>query len=358
MYIFTRMFKKGVFIMKNLLTNPQNSIWLTEQYYTNTSVNNVCGYVYISDVVNFEVLKDAINLLVKTNDGMRLKFTEENNSCVQYVDEYKKFDIEMLELSSEKDIEIQASEIASIPFEIKNNFLFKFTLFKLPNGSGGYIYNSHHIIGDSWTLGLVAKESTEIYSKLLNNEYVLENYPSYLNYIEYENNYKNSDKFNKDKAFWDEIYKTVPEIASIPYTKNISSNSITCKGTRKKFIIPKKELMQIKDFCAKNQISIYNFFMAAYCLYIGRVCNLDDFVIGTPILNRTNYEQKNTMGMFVSTVPLRINLNHNLPFIDFTKKIATDTMAILRHQRYPYQFILEKKTLLFQTYITLYFLIK
>lgn len=328
--------------MKHLLTNPQNSIWLTEQYYTNTSVNNVCGYVYISDVVNFEVLKDAINLLVKTNDGMRLKFTEENNSCVQYVDEYKKFDIEMLELSSEKDIEIQASEIASIPFEIKNNFLFKFTLFKLPNGSGGYIYNSHHIIGDSWTLGLVAKESTEIYSKLLSNEYVLENYPSYLNYIEYENNYKNSDKFNKDKAFWDEIYKTVPEIASIPYTKNISSNSITCKGTRKKFIIPKKELMQIKDFCAKNQISIYNFFMASYCLYIGRVCNLDDFVIGTPILNRTNYEQKNTMGMFVSTVPLRINLNHNLPFIDFTKKIATDTMAILRHQRYPYQFILEE----------------
>ena len=93
MYIFTRTFKKGVFIMKNLLTNPQNSIWLTEQYYTNTSVNNVCGYVYISDVVNFEVLKDAINLLVKTNDGIRLKFTEENNSCVQYVDEYSKYSI-------------------------------------------------------------------------------------------------------------------------------------------------------------------------------------------------------------------------------------------------------------------------
>ena len=36
--------KEGCF-MENLyeLTNPQKSIWLTEQYYKGTSVNNICG---------------------------------------------------------------------------------------------------------------------------------------------------------------------------------------------------------------------------------------------------------------------------------------------------------------------------
>ena len=77
--------------MGHLLTNPQNSIWLTEKFYTGSSVNNICGYVYISDSVNFNALKKAINELVKTNDSMRFKFKEENGSCVQYVNEYNIF---------------------------------------------------------------------------------------------------------------------------------------------------------------------------------------------------------------------------------------------------------------------------
>ena len=47
--------------MSYSLTNPQNSIWLTEKFYTDTSVNNICGYVYISDSVDFNALKKDTN---------------------------------------------------------------------------------------------------------------------------------------------------------------------------------------------------------------------------------------------------------------------------------------------------------
>ncbi|MCI9246936.1 MAG: amino acid adenylation domain-containing protein, partial [Clostridia bacterium] len=81
--------------------------------------------------------------------------------------------------------------------------------------------------------------------------------------------------------------------------------------------------------------------MTVYSLYVSRTCNLDDFVMGTPILNRTNFDQKHTIGMFISVAPLRISINNNASFIDFAKKISTDTMALLRHQKYSYQSILE-----------------
>lgn len=326
--------------MSYSLTNPQNSIWLTEKFYTETAVNNICGYVYISNPVNFDFLEKAINQLVKTNDSMRLKLKEENNSCIQYLDSYQEFKIDIIELSSQKDIELKAEEFASIPFKILNNFLFKFVLFKLPDQSGGFIINVHHIISDSWTLGLVAKEVTSIYSNLLNSTYEEEQFPSYINYVKFENEYINSDRFIKDKEYWNEVFNTVPEIASIPSLKNDAS-SPSCIGKRQKFIISDEVIKSINNFCVKNKISVYNFFMSVYSLYVGRVSNLDDFVIGTPILNRTNFEQKHTMGMFVSTAPLRIHLNHNLSFGDFSKKVSSDTMSILRHQKYPYQSILE-----------------
>ena len=37
------------------LTAPQKSIWLTEQYYKDTSINNICGSLLIKQDVNWEV---------------------------------------------------------------------------------------------------------------------------------------------------------------------------------------------------------------------------------------------------------------------------------------------------------------
>lgn len=327
--------------MNHSLTNPQNSIWLTEKFYNGTSINNISGYVHILDSVNFDIFKKAINELVKTNDSMRLKFKEDNNKCIQYISEYKYFDIDLIELSSEKDIEKEALAFAKIPMKLENNLLFKFILFKLPNNSGGFIVNVHHIIGDAWSLGLIAKEVTGIYSALLNNTYEEKFFPSYINYITSENDYTSSDKFVKDKEYWSTVFETIPEVASIPSSKENKNIGHSCDGSREKFIIPAEQINNIKDFCARNKISVYNFFMAIYSLYIGRVSNLDDFVVGTPILNRTNFEQKHTMGMFISTAPLRINLDHNTSFVEFSQTIASNSIALLRHQKYPYQAILE-----------------
>ena len=50
-------------------------------------------------------------------------------------------------------------------------------------------------------------------------------------------------------------------------------------------------LKKISQFCSQNKISNFNFFMAVYAIYLSRVSNLKDFVIGTPILNRTNFKE-------------------------------------------------------------------
>ena len=52
--------------MENLynLTNPQKSIWLTEQYYKGSNINNICGSLTIKQPLDFEKFKQAIQLFV------------------------------------------------------------------------------------------------------------------------------------------------------------------------------------------------------------------------------------------------------------------------------------------------------
>ena len=57
------------------LTNPQKSIWLTQQFYENSTINNIAGDLRIDVPCNFEKLEQAINEVIKNNDGYRLKIT-------------------------------------------------------------------------------------------------------------------------------------------------------------------------------------------------------------------------------------------------------------------------------------------
>ena len=50
------------------LTNPQKSIWITEQFYQGSSINNICGTAIIKEEVDFDLLKKAILEVLKKND--------------------------------------------------------------------------------------------------------------------------------------------------------------------------------------------------------------------------------------------------------------------------------------------------
>ena len=95
------------------LTNPQKAIWLTEANYRKTAINSICGYVYISDITNLEILKKAIGEMVKSNAAMRIRVREENGIGTQYIEEYKEFSIDTIELKEEKEIEETALRIAN-----------------------------------------------------------------------------------------------------------------------------------------------------------------------------------------------------------------------------------------------------
>ena len=78
------------------LTAPQKSIWLTEQFYSNTNINNICATVKANQLLDLNILNKAINLVVQNSDNFKIHFTEENGELKQYFEniENKNFDID------------------------------------------------------------------------------------------------------------------------------------------------------------------------------------------------------------------------------------------------------------------------
>ena len=325
------------------LTNAQKSIWVTEQYYLGSSINNICGTAVIQEKVNFKKLKEAIKIVCQKHDNFWLQFESEDGKIKQVLSERQDVQIGTINIATEEELEKEREKIVRTTFKLEKSKLFNFYIFKFTDGRGAFMLNIHHLISDAWTLALICNEIIKTYSELKQNKEIeTKAIYSYIDYIKSEQEYQKSEKFAKDKQYWLQKFKTIPEVAIIPGTKNENINVNNARGKRIQYQIKNEEVAEIKKYCKENRISLYNFFMAIYAIYIGEITNLDEFVIGTPILNRTNFKEKKAAGMFVNMAPFKIKINEKLKFKEFIKNIAIDSMEMLKHQKYSYQCLLEE----------------
>ena len=324
------------------LTNPQKSIWVTEEYYKGSSINNICGTALIKENVNLRLLEKAIHATLQNNDIFKIKFSINNNEVMQYVSDYVNSDIVYLRAKNLNEYKKVLNEIVSKPFQLLNSHPYNFYIITFPNGHAAFCLNIHHILADSWALGFLSKQIVKTYCAYLLADipYEYETY-SYVDYIKSEEKYKKSKRFLNDKAYWNKEFETIPDIPILPGSNRASIYEENISAERLKINLDVDFVRKLKKYCRKNNISLFNFFMAIYCIYINKTTNLKEFVVGTPILNRVNYKEKNTSGMFVNMAPFKVDFSNISYLSDFTKYVASKSISMLKHQKYSYQNLLE-----------------
>ena len=149
------------------LTNPQKAIWLTEQFYKGKSINNICATLTINQLIDIEKLSKAINIFIKSNKSFSIKLKLVDSEPKQYFSALSDLSFQVYELENNKSIKQLALETSNELFNIETDYLFKFKLYHLKNGYGGFVVMLHHLIGDAATMSIIGKQIVDIYSHLV-----------------------------------------------------------------------------------------------------------------------------------------------------------------------------------------------
>ena len=321
--------------MKYPLTTQQRNIWNLQKAYNN-SITNISGYIVFDAVLDKKKLAEAINLFVKSQEGMRLVITEDGKDIFQTPFAFRHFDIPVLYFEDDSSAKWFFEKDSLIPFDPNNEF-YRFYIFTIKESTGIYLC-FNHLIADAWSASIFCNSVIKYYQQLSEGSNIEIVPGSYLDYIEKESKYVLSRRFARDKEYWEKYFSEKPVLSYIvPERKE----SIDGRAQRHTQILGPEMSMQIQQSCSEYGISPAVLFEAAVFIYLHRIngCCKEN-IIGIPVLNRTTSHEKETMGMFISTMLLGIRINDKETVISLFKDISAAHNSLFRHQQYPYSDIL------------------
>ncbi|MFC0215032.1 amino acid adenylation domain-containing protein [Paenibacillus chartarius] len=321
------------------LTHPQKRIWFTEKTFPGTSMATIGGIMSLeADDLDIGRLREAVRQLVRTSEALRLRFTEADGVPYQYV--VSEYDVPVKEIDftvgGEQEATLWMMRHFRIPFELMNSPLCSFHIGLLPGGKAKLLLKQHHLVSDGHSMVLTVNKIIDTYLALGRGETVdeaEEALPGYLEFLVNERQYEASPRFAKDRSFWLQKFAVLPEPTQL---KPYDMYSASTDAGRYSYPLPAPLLQQLRQLCSELQTNLFTLFLAAFYIYVYKATGMEDLVVGTNFLNRTNAREKMTLGMFTSTTPIRLKVEAGMTFAEWVGLVGKEQASLIRHQRYPF----------------------
>lgn len=318
------------------LSCSQQNIWDIETTCPGTSINNICTTLRLQGWVDFPALQRSVRLVLSADPTLRTRIILQNKLPVQYYAPFQEEDIPVYDfsLSSQDSMERWETTFAREPMPLLDAPLYRFALLRTGENSGCLVMKLHHLISDGWSQITLCNRISQCYLDLLaGREPELGNVSGYEHHLSDEKRYLASSAYLRDEAFWKECLR-VPSSPSM--LKTPRGASVSPVGNRLTFVLPEELNNSIYSFCMRNRVAPFSVFYMALAIYLKRTGGSDHFTIGVPIFNRKTFVDKQTSGMFVSTLPFPNEISCDWSFQEFLQQMNTQWFDLLRHQRFPF----------------------
>ncbi|OAB26474.1 hypothetical protein PMSD_25135 [Paenibacillus macquariensis subsp. defensor] len=321
------------------LTEPQKRIFYTQMIYSDSSMFNIGGPVTVKGNIHVEILRQAILVVAASHDAFQIRLTVQDGNPMQYFCETSINAVDYIDFrgrsGTQEIFQDWVQSKAGTPFILEDSPLYDFTVFTLNDNTHGYLVKLHHIIADGWSIQILTDQISRIYDSLASGEPTgIEHSTGYKEYMESSEVYLSSQRYTKNKAFWNEMFHSLPEDRMV-------RNSIGLEGKRKSFYLSQERRDSIYEYCNTNQISMNSFFVSLHLLFLNKSNGNEDNIIGNPVLGRSGRKERQTIGMFVSSLPFRYRVSDSNTVGDMIRDIDRLIKGIFAHQKYPYNHLVK-----------------
>ncbi|CRM95491.1 Tyrocidine synthase III [Pseudomonas sp. 22 E 5] len=316
------------------LTAAQQDIWLDQLRVGDSPLYNIGGYVDFAGPIAQGLMQRAIELLVLKHDALRTQLhTDANGLPRQTFATTVPVDMALHDVSGEPDPKAASHALMQAqmawPFTLQGAPLFRFFLVKLDDDHYRLGTQAHHLILDGWGFGQMLQSLARLYTDLQQTRQPELLAPSYIDFIDADERYHASARYARDRGYWLGKYQVLPEPLLTPRNNAKASSNTLAQA------FPVALLNRMEQVANRYQSSAFHVLLAAMYVYFTRTAQRPEWVVGLPILNRSNARFRSTVGLFTQVSAVRLQFDEQLPFSALVRGVRDQLKQDFRHQRFP-----------------------
>jgi amino acid adenylation domain-containing protein len=323
------------------LSFPQQAIYLDALLHGATTKYNMGGAIVIRGPFDAALFQRALECALEVHDVQRMRLRQDGETVLQ---EFLPVGsspppFEALDFSGRLEPLQSALEwvLADFgqPMGLDASPLHRDVLFRLGGELHLWYPKFHHISNDAHGHALIAATAASAYNGLLGSGRPPEwERRSYVDFIQDNEGYAASEQFGRDGAFWREKFQSLPE--PLPFTARKGGMAGDRLRTERCTLgLNRLVYDSVLRRAEEADVTTFQFLLACLFAYLHRVTGRDDLIVGTPILNRSNHAFRQTAGMFMNMMPLRITIDRDASVLGLAARIKAETRSCYRHQRFP-----------------------
>ncbi len=304
---------------------------------------------YIEQIVfdiNMEIdikrFSKAWEKVIDHHEVMRLGFAWKNlDQPMQYISTLDRIDIEINDWSriskSEQDefLEMFLRADRRLGFSLSKPPLFRIALLKIGKTRYKCVWSFHHAIADGRSMVFILKDLFTVYH---NMDAKLTPIEPFRHYIQWLDSHKERSEAEK---FWTDQLKGFTEAIDLPFNlqkKSVLNNrrqeySIAITTGNKQAIVDRETTSALKIICDKNSITMNSLLMGAWAVLLSHYTGKNDILFGSTISVRHWREHgTNDTGLYINTIPIRIEVNPEENLTNFFNFIRTKWLELRKFE--------------------------
>ncbi len=330
------------------LSFAQQRLWFLTQLEGQNPTYNISAALRLAGVLNVRALVRSLTALVERHQSLRICFpVVEGVPRIEQRPVYNPLGITDLSglLKAEQDSQVNEwiARHAQSPFELSAGPLFRLHLLRRNEEEHILLFNMSHIISDGWSLGVLVRDWTKIYSAYAKGQ--RPNLPAlplqYTDYAAWQRKWLQGSGLAAEIAYWLRRLRGAPALLQLP-TDHPRPARQQHHGGSATFVVPAELALEIRRFSQSNNLTIFMTMLGAFNVLLYRYSGQEDICIGVPVANRNHSQLEDLVGLFLSTLVLRSRISEHGSFqqlMPYVRRTALDAFA---HQNVPFELLVEK----------------
>ncbi|MDP9968765.1 non-ribosomal peptide synthase protein (TIGR01720 family), partial [Variovorax paradoxus] len=286
----------------------------------------------LNGVLDPAILRAAANALLQRHANLRACFLHQDlNEPVQVIARevtppWSEFDLTAL------DTEAQNAELTRLqeedrvrPFDPTRAPLLRFVLIRLAPDQARFIFTSHHILLDGWSMPILLRELFSLYASK-GDPRTLPPVAPYRNYLGW---LKHQDRTAAEHA-WQTAFAGLQEPTKLIPTSRASSG----RQEMISFNLPQELTEALGQRVRQHALTLNTLMQGAWGALLGRLTGREDVVFGITVSGRPPELQgiEGMVGLFINTLPLRFQFRSSEPFVQALSRLQDEQSSLIAHQ--------------------------